>query len=196
VRLPRSFYLRPALTVARELVGTYLVRRYRGTTFVGRIVEVEAYLGARDPASHSYRGRTPRNDVMFRAGGHLYVYFTYGMHHCANVVTEREGVGHAVLLRALEPVSGSAAMARNRGKTPARPGDLCGGPAKLCQALALDRRHNGTDLCGDAVWICRDTAAPPVRIGRSRRIGISRGITSPWRLFDRDSPYLSRPPLS
>lgn len=156
-------------------------------------MEVEAYLGEDDPASHSYRGRTPRNDVMFRTGGHLYVYFTYGMHHCANVVTEREGVGHAVLLRALEPISGTVTMARLRGKTPSRPGDLCGGPAKLCKALALDRRHNGTDLCGNVVWICRDPAAPRIRIGRSVRIGISQGVRSPWRFFDRDSPYLSRP---
>ena len=133
---------------------------------------------------------------MFRTGGHLYVYFTYGMHHCANVVTEREGIGHAVLLRALEPVSGTAAMARHRGKTPSRPGDLCGGPAKLCEALALDRKHNGTDLCGNVVWICRDVASPPVRIGRSVRIGISQGVTSPWRFFDRDSQYLSRPSRS
>jgi len=193
VRLSRSFYLRPTLTVARELLGAYIFRTLGRTTFVGRIVEVEAYLGHRDPASHAYRGRTPRNDVMFRMGGHLYVYFTYGMHYCANVVTGREGVGQAVLLRALEPVAGISAMARHRGVEAGRIRELCSGPAKLCQALALARGDNGTDLCGEVVWIGRDPHARPVRIGRSPRIGISSGVTSPWRFFDRDSGFLSRP---
>ena len=179
--------------MARGLIGAYFVRKDGRVTCAGRIVEVEAYLGDRDPASHSFRGKTPRNEVMFRNGGHLYVYFTYGMHFCANVVTGSEGVGHAVLLRALEPVTGIAAMARNRGTDPAHPGLLCAGPARLCQAFGLDRRHNGTDLCGERIWIARDPAAPPPRITRSRRIGISAGRESLWRFSDRDSPFLSRP---
>ena len=104
-KLPRSFYLRPTLTIAKNIVGLYLCRRVRGKVLVGRIVEVEAYLGAKDPASHAYRGKTKRNEVMFGKGGHLYVYFTYGMHYCCNVVTGGAGIGHAVLLRAAEPVA-------------------------------------------------------------------------------------------
>ena len=103
-KLPRSFYLKPTLTVARELLGKYLVRKISRTTLIGKLVDVEAYLGDQDPASHAYNGRTKPNDVMFGEAGHLYVYFTYGMHHCANVVTGKEQVAHAVLLRAVEPI--------------------------------------------------------------------------------------------
>jgi DNA-3-methyladenine glycosylase len=108
--LPRSFYIRPTITVAKDLLGKYLVRRIQKKLLVGRIVEVEAYLGEKDPASHAYRGKTKRNEVMFEEGGHLYVYFTYGMHFCCNVVTEEAGKGRAVLLRAVEPIVGVEEM--------------------------------------------------------------------------------------
>lgn len=159
-RLSRPFYLRPTLIVARDLLGKYLVRRYRRRLLVVRIVEVEAYLGARDPASHSSGGKTPRNEVMFMQGGHLYVYFTYGMHFCCNVVTERAGVGAAVLIRAGEPIEGVRLMARRRGTSD--PALLCSGPARLCQALGIGRKENGTDLRGDSIWIAeeRATAVP------------------------------------
>ncbi len=159
----------------------------------GRIVEVEAYLGELDPASHTYRGRTKRNEVMFREGGHLYVYFTYGMHFCSNVVTGEEGVGHAVLLRALEPVEGIPLMARRRKTSAALVRELCSGPAKLCQAFALTRKYNGVDLCGSDIWI--EQRDPPHRrgqIGASPRIGISRGKEFAWRFVILGSPYLSR----
>ncbi len=157
-------------------------------------MEVEAYLGRRDPASHTYRGRTPRNDVMFRGGGHLYVYFTYGMHYCANVVTEEEGRGCAVLLRALEPLTGIRAMARSRDRSPADIRSLCSGPAKLCRALGIDIRDNGTDLCDGEIWIAEDPAPGPRGIIRqSQRIGISSGTLHRWRFFLGDSPFLSRP---
>lgn len=193
-RLPRSFYERPTFTVARELLGKVLVRRQGRHFLTGRIVEVEAYLGERDPASHAFRGRTARNEVMFRTGGHLYVYFTYGMHFCANVVTEREGRARAVLLRAVEPLGGIPAMARLRGVAPGEVRNLCSGPAKLCQAFGIGRSDNGMDLTGPEIWIAEDAHAfPPGRIRRSPRIGISTATRYRWRFTVGGSPYLSRP---
>jgi DNA-3-methyladenine glycosylase len=171
----------------------YLIRRLGDARLIGKIVEVEAYLGSRDPASHAYRGRTPRNEVMFRNGGHLYVYFTYGMHFCSNVVTEKEGRGMAVLLRAIEPVSGVAQMAGHRGCEPEDLLNLCSGPARLCKALAIGRDQNGTDLCGDEIWIARSTdGSERPALGRSPRVGVSEGKESPWRFFLRDSPFVSK----
>jgi len=196
-KLPRSFYLRPTLTVAKELLGKFLCRRFRNKTLIGRIVEVEAYLGAKDPASHAYRGRTRRNDVMFWEGGHLYVYFTYGMHFCANVVTEREGKGMAVLLRAVEPVQGMEIMIRNRQLRESA-GDkrilrnLCSGPARFCQAFAIARNENGTDLCGKEIWIARDmSAAGRDPIGASTRVGVRNGSKNRWRFYFKASPFVS-----
>ena len=192
--LPRSFYLRPTLKVARELLGKYLVRRTRRGDLIGRIVEVEAYLGERDPASHAYNGRTPRNEVMFRKGGHLYVYFTYGMHFCSNVVTEDEHIGRAVLLRAVEPVRGKEIMIRRRGAR--RPGikehDLTNGPAKLCQAFRIARRQNGADLCGNEIYVAKGTKIAPSSIGVSPRIGISRAVRRRWRFYIKGNPWVSR----
>jgi DNA-3-methyladenine glycosylase len=189
-RLPRHFYRRPTLRVARDLVGMYLCRRQRGELLVGRIVEVEAYLGERDPASHAYRGMTPRNAVMFEPGGRLYVYFTYGMHFCSNVVTEEKGRGKAVLLRALAPVQGISAMKRRRGTDDEK--ELCNGPAKLCQAFGIGKAENGTDLCGTSLWIARDRFSPPLRIRRSTRVGITTGTRHRWRFYARENPYVSR----
>jgi DNA-3-methyladenine glycosylase len=193
-KLPRSFYLRPTLTVAKDLLGKHLVRKSGRTLLVGKIVEVEAYLGDRDPASHAYRGKTKRNEVMFRTGGHLYVYFTYGMHYCANVVTGKEGTGHAVLIRAIEPVSGLAAMRKNR-KPPAggtQQFGMTNGPAKLCQALGIERIDNGTDLLGDDIFLARRTPSSPLTIGRSPRIGITKARHHPWRFFLKGNPWISR----
>lgn len=196
IRLPRTFYLRPTLTVARDLPGRYLIRRLGSTTLIGRIVEVEAYLGSRDPASHTYRGRTPRNEVMFAGGGRLYVYFTYGMHFCCNVVTEGKGRGCAVLLRAVEPLEGIDIMRdlRNAGRSRVRAdGELCNGPGKLCQAFGIARSENGTDLCGDTIWLARKRGeSTPLTIMRSTRIGITQGREHPWRFFLKDNPFVSR----
>ncbi len=190
--LPRSFYLRPTLTVARDLLGKYLVRTVGRRVLIGRIVEVEAYRGKHDPASHAYRGKTNRNSVMFQEGGHLYVYFTYGMHFCANVVTQAEGIGEAVLLRAIEPVEGTEFMERNRGSRPrASIFTLTNGPAKLCQAFGISRPENGTDLLKGSVRIAEFRHARRPRISASTRIGIRVGTEYRWRFYIRDNAWVS-----
>ena len=180
-KLPRAFFARSALAVARELIGAHLVHDDGRTVRTGRIVETEAYLGPRDRAAHSSRGRTSRTEVMFGPPGHAYVYFIYGFWHCLNVVTAATGMPHAVLLRALEPLEGIS------GRT--------SGPGLLCRAMHIDRRLNGIDLEGDVLWLERAPAgAPPVRIGRSARIGVGYAgewARRPWRFFDRASPHLS-----
>lgn len=162
---------------------------------IGKIVEVEAYLGKKDPASHTFRGKTPRNEVMFLEGGHLYVYFTYGMHYCANVVTEEKWIGHAVLLRAVEPVTGEKTMATRRGLSPGSEiiPNLTNGPAKLCQAFGIARKQNGTDLCKTGgIWIASMDSAPVEPIGRSERIGITRGTHHLWRFFLKGNRFVSK----
>jgi DNA-3-methyladenine glycosylase len=185
-RLDRGFYRQDTLAVARALIGMHLVHRIDGTLRIGRIVETEAYQGPEDRAAHSSRGRTPRTEVMFGPPGHAYVYLIYGMWHCLNVVTAAEGVPHAVLLRALEPLAGLGARAS--------------GPGLLCRAMGIDRRSNGADLCGAPLWIEPARRAPAVRIGRSPRIGVDYAgewARRPWRFFDRDSAFVSgRRPLS
>ncbi len=193
-QLPRTFYCRPTVTVARQLLGNVLVRRSGRQLLGGRIIEVEAYLGHEDPASHAFRGRTARNDVMFWEGGHLYVYFTYGKHFCANVVTGREGTGSAVLIRALEPLQGIHSMASNRQRPVSDLGALCSGPAKLCQALGITRNENGTDLCGSTVWIEKGEDLPRTTdIETTTRIGISKGKEAKLRFFIRKRASLSGP---
>ena len=193
-KLPRSFYLRPTTIVARDLLGRYIVRMHGRKRLTGKIVEVEAYLGTHDPASHTYRGRTNRNDVMFWEGGHLYVYFTYGMHFCANVVTEKAGTGHAVLLRAIEPVGGIETMRRLRRLQKERSSAhlLANGPAKFCQAFAITRTENGTDLLGNSICLTEGIPARRKEIRTSRRIGISRGKEKRLRFFVAGNASLSR----
>ena len=188
--LPRSFYARDALVVAPQLLNKLLVA---ADGRAGRIVEVEAYRGEHDPGSHAYRGRTARNAVMFGPAGHLYVYFTYGMHWCANAVCGDDGEPMAVLLRALAPSEGLDAMRAARGPAARRDRDLASGPAKLCQALGLDRAHDGADLvAGDrGVTIVDDGIAPPRRPVRTTRIGLSAGEDLPWRWYVRDDPTVS-----
>lgn len=193
-KLPRSFYLRSTIIVAKDLLGKYLVRRLRGKRLVGRIVEVEAYLGEKDPASHAYRGRTKRNEVMFWKGGHLYVYFTYGMHFCSNVVTEDEGKARAVLIRAVEPMEEIALMKKNRGFAADR-GDkqsLSNGPAKLCEALGIERAENGTDLLGDEIYIASADKLSTSRILASTRIGIKAATNKKWRFSIKGNTFVSK----
>lgn len=188
VVLPRSFYRRPSTVVGPELLNKVLaVGPCRG-----RIVEVEAYAGALDAASHAHRGRTVRNATMFGPPGHLYVYFTYGMHFCANAVTGEEGEAQAVLLRALAPTAGLEAMWARRPAA-RRATDLTNGPAKLCQALGIGRDHDGADLVrGPGPRIVDDGMPPPERPGVSARVGITQALDRPWRWFVHGDPNVSR----
>ena len=181
-KLPRAFYNRDTVTVARELLGKILVHLTGPTELQGRIVEVEAYLGPHDLASHSAKGLTARTRTMFGPPGHAYVYLIYGMHHCLNVVTEPEGHGAAVLLRALEPVKNITARTT--------------GPGLLSRALQIDRRHNGHDLLSADLYITDDPAAKPQPIVKRPRIGVD--YAGAWsrrhlRFYLKDNPYISRP---
>jgi DNA-3-methyladenine glycosylase len=174
-RLRRGFYSRDALEVAPELLNKVFV----AGECAGRIVEVEAYR-ADDPASHSYRGPTAGNATMFEPGGRLYVYFTYGMHFCANVVTGAAGDGQAVLLRAVTPCRGIEIMRARRGSRPDR--ILTDGPGKLCQAFGIDRSHDGTDLVVSAeLFVADDGTPPPAEPLVGSRVGIRHGVEHLWR---------------
>ncbi len=187
--LPRDFFRRPTLMVARALLGHLLVHITEEGTAAGRIVETEAYLGPNDPASHAYRF-TPRSAVMWGPPGLAYVYFTYGNHFCLNVVTEEPGVAGAVLIRALEPVEGLELMARRRGTRDPR--SLCSGPGRLTQALAITGRHNGVDLTAPPLFLASGGLAPWEKVAASGRVGITRGCGWPWRFFVEGNPHVSR----
>jgi DNA-3-methyladenine glycosylase len=187
--LERDFYRRDPKAVAKQLLNKVMVHG----ECAARLVEVEAYCGAVDPGSHAFRGKTRRNATMFGPPGGLYVYFTYGMHWCANAVCGDVDEGVAVLLRAAEPLRGLEAMRHRRGPVAARDRDLCSGPAKLCQALGLDRAHDGADLVtGDrGIVIVDDGVAPPRRPGNSVRVGLSAGAEHPWRWYVEGNPNVS-----
>jgi DNA-3-methyladenine glycosylase len=191
--LPRAFYDRGVLTVARAVLGRLLVHDGPGGRVSGRIVEAEAYRGADDPASHAWRGPTPRNAAMFGPPGHAYVYFTYGMHHCLNLVTGPRGRASAVLVRALEPVDGPALMRRRRGV--AAEARLASGPGNVARALGLTRAHDGLDLTRGPLWL---SDLPPRRSGRrvarSGRVGIRVAAERPWRFRLEGHPCVSPPP--
>ena len=187
-RLARAFLARPSWTVAPDLLGAVLWH----DGVAGQIVEAEAYGGANDPASHAFRGERPRNAVMFGPAGHLYMYFTYGMHFCANVVTGREGEASAVLVRALAPIAGIDEMWARRPRAK-RDTDLCSGPAKLCQALAIDRTHDGVDVATGAGGIELRTGSAPAAVVQTTRVGITAATEVPWRWYVAGDPHVSRP---
>lgn len=193
--LPHSFYDRPTLTVARDLLGCVLVRALDGQRLAGRIVETEAYIGAEDQACHARAGITPRTKIMFGPPGHAYVYFTYGMHWLLNVVTEPEGIGAAVLIRAVEPLDGLETIAAHRAGRPRR--EWTSGPAKLTRALAIDGALNGVPLSGGALFIERGAPIPPEDIRTGPRIGIDSAPepwrSKPWRLWIAGSSDVSKP---
>jgi DNA-3-methyladenine glycosylase len=181
-KLPRSFYARETLTVARQLLGLHLVHQGPRGRQVGRIVETEAYKGPEDLAAHSARGRTQRTEVMFGPAGHAYVYLIYGVWDCLNIVSADHGIPHAVLIRALEPIEGIEKTTH--------------GPGLLCRALHINRTHNGTDLTGDVLWIEEPAASEyrKPRIVRATRIGVDYAgdwAHKPWRFYDGASPHVS-----
>jgi DNA-3-methyladenine glycosylase len=188
VILANSFFLRPTAEVAADLVGCLLCVQ-RGDLLVRlRIVETEGYLGKGDEASHSFRGRTSRNSAMFGPAGRLYIYRIYGVHHCANLVTEEEGVGAAVLIRAAEPLEGLPWLLANRPQGESK--GLCNGPAKLAQALALDLSHDGQSLQHGGIWL--ETGEAPSSLSCGPRIGISRSRQLPLRFWWSRHPGVSR----
>lgn len=189
--LPVGFYARDTERVARGLLGCVLETRVRGVRTAGKIVEVEAYVGPHDPAAHGYGWRkTARNARLFGPPGTCYVYFIYGKHWCANVVTERDGYPSAVLLRALEPLAGLDAMRRRRGTRDPRL--LCSGPGRLCEALGITGGMDGESLAGPRIRICRPSGRRGSRIVAGPRIGITRATDWPFRFYLERSAWVSR----
>ena len=194
--LPREFYARPVLTVARDCVGKLLVHETEEGVVAARIVETEAYRGPDDLAAHSAGGRrTARTEAMFGPPGHAYMFMLYGMHWAFNIVAGAEGEPHAVLVRAVEPVLGVSLMAARRGVA-ATSVTLCNGPGKLCRALGLDRSAYGLDLCASSLYL-QLAPGPRGPVGRSPRINIDYAgawMKKPWRFFERGNRYVSVPP--
>jgi len=189
--IPRRFYDRPVLDVARDLLGCVLVHDSGDVAVAIRLTEVEAYAGGHDPASHAFRGPTARNEVMFGPGGHAYVYFTYGMHFCVNLVCGPDGAASAVLLRAGEVVAGIDVARARRGDAPDR--DLARGPARLTKSLAIDRRLNGADVTasGSPLRVHVGRPVEDVDVRRGPRVGVNAAHDVPWRMWLADDPTVS-----
>lgn len=193
MKLKASFYRRPTLEVAPDLLGKVLVRRLNGKNLAGKIVETEAYVGPHDLACHASKGKTPRTAIMFEAGGLAYVYMIYGFYFCLNAVTESAGYPAAVLIRAIEPLDYVSVMRRLRGK-PERDINIGSGPGKLCMAMAIDKRLNGGDLTGNTLWI-EDRKLDVKATGESPRIGVDYAgeyRDKPWRYYVQGNPHVSR----
>lgn len=194
-KLPREFYERDTLAVAPDLLGKLLVHESETGKTVGKIVEVEAYIGPEDKAAHSYRGlKSTPTQIMFGPAGFIYIYLIYGMYYCLNIVTHKINFPEVVLVRALEPIEGIELMKVRRHETKLK--NLCRGPGKLCQAMDLTRRHYGMDLCGDTIYLLEDESTPPIEIETSPRINIDYAgeyKDKPWRFFIKDNAFVSKP---
>jgi DNA-3-methyladenine glycosylase len=192
VKLPRFFYEQKTIDVAKQLLGKYLVRRHPEGDTVGRIVETEAYIGPKDLACHASKGRTARTEVMFGPAGHAYVYFIYGFYNMLNLVTEQKDHPAAVLIRAVEPISGIDLMKRRREMDKLR--DLASGPGKLCLAFAIDRSLNGADLCNGVLYL-EDRGDPAPKFNATPRIGVDyagKWKDKRYRFLVRGSEFVSR----
>ncbi|OGU75806.1 MAG: 3-methyladenine DNA glycosylase [Ignavibacteria bacterium RBG_16_34_14] len=195
-KLPKSFYTRDILTVAKELLGKVLVKKEGRAMLAGKIVEVEAYDGSIDEAAHTFIGRTKRNEIMFNEGGYFYVYFTYGAHFCCNVVTGKKDHGTAVLIRAVEPLAGIKRMSLNRFNkillSEKEKLNLTNGPGKVCEAFGITKGHYGIDLTGERIFILDRPKLKSSQIEISKRIGIKKSVELPWRFYIKDNPYVSK----
>lgn len=195
-KLTRKFYERDATIVAKELLGKIFVRKLKDFLLAARIVETEAYKADKDEAAHTFNGKTPRNSVMFNKGGYLYVYFTYGMHYCANVVTGKKDQGDAVLLRGLEPLNHLEILAENRYSNTEISAkeklNLTNGPAKFCQAFDITKTENGIDLLKNDIFILDNPILKENEIAITERIGIKKSIDFPWRFYIKDNKYVSK----
>jgi DNA-3-methyladenine glycosylase len=181
MKLPRSFYNQQTLKVAQQLLGTFLTRKIGARKIVGKIVETEAYVGFADKASHASRGRTERTAIMFGRPGFVYIYMIYGMYYCLNIVTEREEYPAAVLIRAVEPVT----------KSRIRPA----GPGKVCQFYKIDKRYNGTDMCGRTFWIEQKGSTKNISIVRTKRVGVDYAGAyrhKRWRFYIKGNEFVSK----
>lgn len=193
----KAEYQERASVVAPKLLGQYLIHCTAETTYIGRIVETEAYGGSyrrmADDGAHSFRGLTKRTEPMFCAGGVSYVYLIYGMYHCVNIVTGPKGSGQAVLIRAVEPVAGIEHMLENRCMEAVKPA-VSNGPGKLCRAMDITLAQNRLDLCGSELYIARPAEQPRFTVVRTTRINIDyavKGKQFPWRFYIKDNPYVS-----
>ncbi|MBU2599254.1 DNA-3-methyladenine glycosylase [bacterium] len=188
-KLSPLFFNRDTLVVAQDLLGKYLVRICHQTKLIGKIVETEAYIGNKDPACHAYKSKTLRNEVMYREAGCFYVYFIYGMYYCLNIVTEEEGNPCAVLIRALEPVSGLQQMMEHRRVKKIE--ELTNGPSKLCQTLNINKEHNGLKVSSQEIYLV-DGKEEKIEIVKTSRIGIRVGTENLWRFYIKNSPFVSK----
>jgi len=194
MKLPRDFYEQDTITVARKLLGKYFVRRTEEGETVGKIVEVEAYIGPHDKAAHTFGGRrTSRNEVAYGPGGFAYVYLIYGMYYCLNIVTSVVDKPEVVLIRALEPVDGLELMKKRRKTDKVK--NLCNGPGKLCMAMDITRADNGADFCGDRLFLLDNQEVPEEKILATPRINIDYAEEAkdyPWRFIIKDNEFVSK----
>ncbi len=197
-KLKKEFYTRNVLIVAKELLGKFFVYKDINSNkeYIGKIVETEAYDGIIDEASHTFRGKTERNKIMFKDGGFLYVYFTYGIHYCANVVTDKVNEGNGVLLRAMEPITGFDFFTQNRFGTneitPKQKINLLNGPAKICKAFGITKEQNGKNLLDSEIYILDAPNLSEDKIVTTTRIGIKKSVSLPWRFYIKDNQYISK----
>ena len=194
-KLKRNFYTRDLQIVAKELLGKIIVKKDGESILSGKIVEVEAYDGEIDEASHAFIGKTERTKIMFNEGGYFYVYFTYGAHYCCNVVTGKKGRGTAVLIRAIEPVEGISLMSKNRFGNMIDEKDkikLTNGPGKVCKAFGISKEHYGVDLTGENIFIVNMPKIKDEEIGITKRVGIKKSMDLAWRYYIKNNPYVSK----